>query len=414
MSSAERHPNGDLNALGMCRGIGSRSDSGFSDIIARSSTMGEVSDNSFQDSLIQPSSSYGVKSPFGRQSPNQEMPRSWRPLQRPVVIRPTTSRSVMSVNSGRAFRPRSAPLALGGFSLLEGEDEDADDEISDHDPVSNSSITTNRYQSQSSHNQVQSIGNLSEHSPPPPAVFIPRDRRKNTGSGIVEMCRCLGSRLSSSFRSSNHRQQLSSDTRSVATQTFALSFLASCPRPTPHRRLFAAVRPQSAPLQEEEEEEYEGEGKEGLEGVQKGIQVASSWGAHQQPPSPTMSEAVGPAKPSALDQQPCCHFCFSRSSLGRPHSPREYSQSSSVFVFAEEMLDLMDECGSASSPCSRVQRPHVESPVGGAEVRSPDHEMLHEIVPYLEAPQRPAFVRLRSASAPTEAKDCDDAPKLLQ
>ncbi|VDO07107.1 unnamed protein product [Rodentolepis nana] len=406
MSSTERHLNGDLNALEMCRGIGSRPDSGFSDIIARSSTMGEVSDSSFQDSLIQQSSSYGVRSPFGR-SPSQETSRSWRPLQSPLVIRP-----IMPMNSGRAFRPRSAPLALSGFSLLEDEDEDADDEISDHDPVSSSSITSNRYQSQPSHNQAQSIGNLSEHSPPPPAVFIPRDRRRNTGSCIFEMCRCLGSRLSSSSRSSNHRQLLSLDTRSVATQTFAPSFLASCPRPTPHRRLFAAVRPQSAPLQEEEEEEYEGEGKEGLEGVQKEPQVASSWGAHQQPPSPAMSEAVGSAKSSALDQQQCCHYCLSHSSIGRPQSPQEYSQSSSVFVFGEEMLDLMDECGSASSPCSRFQQPHAESPVGGAEVRSPDHEMLLEIAPYLEAPQRPAFVRLRSASAPTDVKDCCEPTKL--
>lgn len=48
------------------------------------------------------------------------------------------------------------------------------------------------------------------------------------------------------------------------------------------------------------------------------------------------------------------------------------------------------------------------------ETRSPDHEMLHEVAPFLEAPQRPTFVRLRSASAPTEAKDCEDAPRQLQ
>ncbi|KAM3186041.1 hypothetical protein ACTXT7_005179 [Hymenolepis weldensis] len=77
-------------------------------------------------------------------------------------------------------------------------------------------------------------------------------------------------------------------------------------------------------------------------------------------------------------------------------------------------IDLLDECGSASSPCCKAQRPHVESPIGDMEARSPDHEMLHEVAPFLEAPQRPAFVRLRSASAPTEAKDCEDAPRQLQ
>lgn len=151
------------------------------------------------------------------------------------------------------------------------------------------------------------------------------------------MCRCLGGRLSSSSRLSNNRQQLSSDTRSVATQTLVPSFLAACPRPTPHRRLFAAVRPQSAPLQEEEEEEYEVEGKEGVEGAQKETRIASSWGAYQEPPSPTMAEATSAAKNSTSYPQTCCHLCFSRS-LGRPHSPQESSQSSSVFVFGEEML----------------------------------------------------------------------------
>lgn len=87
----------------------------------------------------------------------------------------------MSVNSGRAFRPRSAPLALSRFSLLEDDDEDADDEISDNDPSPNNNNITSRHRSQPSHNQAQSIGNLREHSPPPPVVFIPRDRRRNTG-----------------------------------------------------------------------------------------------------------------------------------------------------------------------------------------------------------------------------------------
>ncbi|KAM3186042.1 hypothetical protein ACTXT7_005180 [Hymenolepis weldensis] len=342
MSSAERHLDVDLKAMEMCRGIGSRPDSGFSDIVARSSTIGEVSDSSFQDSFLQSSSLYGLRSPFGR-SPNQETSRLWRPLQNSVVIRPTISRSVMSVNSGRAFRPRSAPLALSGFSLLEDDDEDADDEISDNDPSPSNNNATSRHRSQPSHNQAQSIGNIREHSPPPPVVFIPRDRRRNTaggasGSCIVEMCRCLGGRLSSSSRLSNNRQQLNSDTRSVATQTFVPSFLAACPRPTPHRRLFVAVRPQSAPLQEEEEEEYEVEGKEGVEGAQKKTRIASSWGAYQEPPSPTMAEATSAAKISTSYPQTCCHFCFSHSSLGRPHSPQESSQSSSVFVFGEEML----------------------------------------------------------------------------
>lgn len=68
MSSAERHFNGDLKTMEMCKDIGSRPDSGFSDIIARSSTMDEVSDNSFQDSLLQSSSPFGTRSPLGRVS----------------------------------------------------------------------------------------------------------------------------------------------------------------------------------------------------------------------------------------------------------------------------------------------------------------------------------------------------------
>lgn len=56
----------------------------------------------------------------------------------------------------------------------------------------------------------------------------------------------------------------------MATQTSVL------PRPTPHRRLFA-VRPQSAPLQEEEEEDGGGvgEGSEGVQRVSGDMSVAS-------------------------------------------------------------------------------------------------------------------------------------------
>lgn len=65
MSSAERHLIGDLDNVEVCKGIGSRQDSGFSDIIARSSTVGEVSDTSLQDSLLQ-SSPIGFQSPVPR------------------------------------------------------------------------------------------------------------------------------------------------------------------------------------------------------------------------------------------------------------------------------------------------------------------------------------------------------------
>ena len=65
MSSSENQLSGDLDTMEICRGSGSRRDSGFSDIIAHSSIMGEVSDNSLLDSLLQ-SSPIGFQSPFAR------------------------------------------------------------------------------------------------------------------------------------------------------------------------------------------------------------------------------------------------------------------------------------------------------------------------------------------------------------
>lgn len=163
------------------------------------------------------------------------------------------------------------------------------------------------------------------------------------GSLPIEGCRCLGgSRQASLTSSSSRSSNTGSDTRSVATQTFVPALLVACPRPTPHRRLFAAVRPQSAPLEEEEEEEdgeYDVENDDGVEVPQKETQVASSWGAHQEPPSPTMVEAAADVGAAKDRLRLCCHFCQSRSSLGRPHSPlQDSSLSSSVFVFGDEML----------------------------------------------------------------------------
>ncbi|KAM7539377.1 hypothetical protein Aperf_G00000050331 [Anoplocephala perfoliata] len=385
MSSFERHLDGDLETMELCRGIGSRPDSGFSDVVVRSSTMEEVSDNSFQDSLLQ-SSPFSVRSPPGRSS-NQDTSRLWRPLHRPVVIRPVNSRSIMSVNAVRSFRPRSAPLAFSEFSLLEEDQEgDADDEISDHDQV------PNKQQFQQQQQQIQLASSQRDHSPPPPAVFIPRDRRRSVGCR-VEMCRCHGGRLST-------RRQLT-DTRSVATQTFIPSMLTACPRPTPHRRLFA-VRPQSAPLQEEEEDEETDNEEEG--------QIASSWGDRQEPQSPTL--AVSAVLGGVKSATPCCHFCFTR--FEYPLSPPESSRSSSVFPFGDDMLELLEECGAATSPCCRVQRQEeFQVEISAIAETTPDHEMLHEVTPFLDAPQRPTYVRLRSASAPIEAKDCEGAPRQL-
>lgn len=92
----------------------------------------------------------------------------------------------MSVNALRAFRPRSAPLLdLSRFSFLEDVDEDADNEISDHDP--NPSKDHRRHQSDpcSNHHPQSSIGTARENSPPPPAVFIPRDRRRTSGAKYI-------------------------------------------------------------------------------------------------------------------------------------------------------------------------------------------------------------------------------------
>ncbi|VDM20635.1 unnamed protein product [Hydatigera taeniaeformis] len=179
MSSAERHFVGDLDTMDVCRGIGSRQDSGFSDIIARSSTIGEVSDTSLQDSLLQ-SSPIGFRSPIPRSPNQQEVSRLWRPLHRLPDLQQFASRGAMPINPNRSFRPRSAPLAIDRFSLPE-EDEDqdreqTDDEATDHEH--------HHHQQHHHHHHHQQLINHRDHSPPPPVVFIPRDRRRAGGTRL--------------------------------------------------------------------------------------------------------------------------------------------------------------------------------------------------------------------------------------
>ncbi|VDK42277.1 unnamed protein product [Taenia asiatica] len=372
MSSTERPLIGDLGTMEVCRGIGSRQDSGFSDIIARSSTVGEVSDTSLQDSLSQ-SSPIGFRSP----NPRQDVSRLWRPSHRLPDLQQITSRGPLPINPNRSFRPRSAPLAMDRFSLPE-EDEDqtreqTNDETADHGHH---------------HQQQQQLIGHRDHSPPPPVVFIPRDRRR-AGALLVDVCRCLG-------RNSVRRHSV--DMRSVSTQTY-ISPLAACPRPTPHRRLLA-VRPQSAPLQEEEE----GEGAEVVERV--ATEEAEKPWRHYLLTPPVIATTVSATGP-------CCRFCV--------HSQRQMSSAnsshSSVFLFGEDLIELLGDCGISSSPCCRGQ--NAEPPPAFTSVAvadsSPDPEMMHEMSAFLETSQtqRPAYVRLRSASAPIDDNDSEDAPQQL-
>ncbi|KAL5963565.1 hypothetical protein TSMEX_008694 [Taenia solium] len=128
---------------------------------------------------------------------------------------------------------------------------------------------------------------------------------------LVDVCRCLG-------RNSVRRHSV--DMRSVSTQTY-ISPLAACPRPTPHRRLLA-VRPQSAPLQEEEE----GEGAEVVERV--ATEEAEKPLRHYLLTPPVIATTVSATGP-------CCRFCV--------HSQRQMSSAnsshSSVFVFGEDLID---------------------------------------------------------------------------
>ncbi|KAL5105300.1 hypothetical protein TcWFU_009378 [Taenia crassiceps] len=376
MSSVERHLIDDLDTMEVCRGIGSRQDSGFSDIIARSSTVGEISDTSLQDSLSQ-SSPIGFRSPIPRSPNRQDVSRPWRPLHRPPDLQQITPRGALPINPNRSFRPRSAPLAMDGFSLPE-EDEDQAGEQTDAE------AEDREYH----HCQQQQLIGHRDHSPPPPVVFIPRDRRR-VGALLVDMCRCLG-------RNSMRRHSV--DMRSVSTQTY-VSPLAACPRPTPHRRLLA-VRPQSAPLQEEEE----GEGVEVVERVAT-EESEKPWRHHllTPPAATTTVSATGPY----------CHFCV--------HSQRQMSanssRSSSVFAFGEDLIELSGDCGISSSPCCRgrnAERLPAFTSVTVAD-SSPDPEMVHEIFAFLETSQtqRPTYVRLRSASAPIDDNDSDDAPQQL-
>ncbi|VDM25814.1 unnamed protein product [Hydatigera taeniaeformis] len=126
------------------------------------------------------------------------------------------------------------------------------------------------------------------------------------------MCRCLG-------RSSVRRHSV--DMRSVSTQTY-ISPSAACPRPTPHRRLLA-VRPQSAPLQEEEE----GEGADVVERVAT-EEAVKPW-RHQHLLTPPVTSTAISATGS------CCRFCVHSQ---RQLSSANSSRSSSVFVFGEDLL----------------------------------------------------------------------------
>ncbi|EUB61275.1 hypothetical protein EGR_03950 [Echinococcus granulosus] len=374
----------------LCRGIGSRQDSGFSDIIARSSIMGEVSDTSLQDSLLQ-SSPIGFRSPVPRSLNQQDALRLWRPLHRLPDFQQITSRGALPINPNRSFRPRSAPLVIDRFSLPEEDEEQdreqVDDEIADHEHHHRHHYTQ--------HQQQQQSINHRDHSPPPPVVFIPRDRRR-AGALLADMCRCLG-------RNSARRQSV--DMRSVSTQT-SISPLEACPRPTPHRRLLS-VRPQSAPLQEEEE---------GVENVERVAteEAVKPWGHHHHhhhhqlltpPVTATTVSTTGS----------CCRFCVHSQ---RQLSSANSSRSSSVFVFGEDLLELMGDCGISSSPCCRTQdaEPPPAPTSEAVADSSPDPEMMHEMSAYLEVPQsqRPTYIRLRSASAPIDDNDSEDAPQHLQ
>lgn len=116
------------------------------------------------------------------------------------------------------------------------------------------------------------------------------------------------------------------DMRSVSTQTY-ISPLAACPRPTPHRRLLA-VRPQSAPLQEEEE----GEGVEVVERVETEV-VEKPWRHYHLLTPPVTATTVSATGP-------CCHFCVHSQ---RQMSSANSSRSSSVFVFGEDLIG--EKCG---------------------------------------------------------------------
>ncbi|VDM35069.1 unnamed protein product [Hydatigera taeniaeformis] len=88
-----------------------------------------------------------------------------------------------------------------------------------------------------------------------------------------------------------------------------------------------------------------------------------------------------------------------------------------VWRTSDYLLELLGDCGISSSPCCRVQNAEPPLEFTSAEVvdSSPDPEMMHEMSAYLETShiQRPAYVRLRSASAPIDDNDSEDAPQQL-
>ena len=91
-------------------------------------------------------------------SPSQDASRLWRPFHSSLDGQPMPTRGAPPTNLIRTFRPRSAPLAIDGFSLVE-EDENEDCERGNDET--------------SSHHHHHR-----DHSPPPPAVFIPPGRRR--------------------------------------------------------------------------------------------------------------------------------------------------------------------------------------------------------------------------------------------
>uniref|UniRef100_A0A5K3ENN1 RING-type domain-containing protein n=1 Tax=Mesocestoides corti TaxID=53468 RepID=A0A5K3ENN1_MESCO len=159
-----------------CAGITSRPDSGFSDqntplsdTMAFSNVVRDPADTSLVDSMFQ-SSPAGFRPPIARSS-NQESPKPWCPLFRLIEPQPMALRGATPI---RTFRPRSAPLAVEGFSLPEEDEEEEEEEES-------RSGSDERPPEVAGAELPQTSTGHRDASPPPPAVFIPRDQRQARG-----------------------------------------------------------------------------------------------------------------------------------------------------------------------------------------------------------------------------------------
>uniref|UniRef100_A0A5K3EQI0 RING-type domain-containing protein n=1 Tax=Mesocestoides corti TaxID=53468 RepID=A0A5K3EQI0_MESCO len=340
-----------------CAGITSRPDSGFSDqntplsdTMAFSNVVRDPADTSLVDSMFQ-SSPAGFRPPIARSS-NQESPKPWCPLFRLIEPQPMALRGATPI---RTFRPRSAPLAVEGFSLPEEDEEEEEEEES-------RSGSDERPPEVAGAELPQTSTGHRDASPPPPAVFIPRDQRQARAS-LFDLRRRLR-------RSSVRHQAI--DLRSVATQTpprwtppgppAANSVTIAYPLPTAHpRRRLLVVRPQSAPLYEEGEAEWR----------------------HQ-----LLRSSVC-----------CCCRCCSRCHHNRAqHRPLPLANSSSIF--GEEFFDLPEDV--AGSSCMPDVVPMQGAAGSSDDISSSEQPDDVFVFPESSQIQRPAFVRLRSASAPID------------